>query len=494
LRLMSRILRRLSARIALRLTAVVAAGLACVISVIGLRILVTEEEDLRAAVTNEMLLLTRSVEVAFENALRDRQLADVQETLTALEAIDPRIDLYVVGPKGTIVAQSNGAKPLVQVPSDGEVHFRTRADEELAATHVALQDPLAGIEGLIVARPLDDLQADLGHTRSQVLLTVLTSILASTLLLLFVSRRFVERPLGRMVNAMRQFREDGSLSLEGPFADDEVGTALQEFSKLATELRQARARIEEEQESRAALEGHLQKLDKLATVGQLSAGLAHEVGSPLQVLEGRLKSLERKLSEDENASRVLAIALEQTQRITRVVNQLLSFARPSATTLRETDPVQATRSVLEFLDLEARRRGIKVEAVLDGAPRRVLVDPDHIAQLALNLVRNALEATPSEGRILVSLERLPNSMEGIRMIVEDNGRGMSEGTQAKIFEPFFTTRDTSGGTGLGLAVVRSLAHRYGGQVSVRSEPGRGSTFVVDLPTKTAPTSEEAVRA
>jgi signal transduction histidine kinase len=489
---MSRILRRLSARLALRLTAVVAGGLACVISVIGLRILVTEEQDLRAAVTNEMLLLTRSVEVAFENALRDRQLADVQETLTALEATVPRIDLYVVGPHEEIIAQSDGAKPLVQIPSDGEVHFRTRGDEPLAATHVALQGPIPSVEGLVVARPLDDMQEDLGHTRAQVILTGLASIIASTLLLLFVSRRFVERPLAQMVDAMRRFREDGSTSLQGPFAEDEVGRALEEFSRLATQLREARARIEAEQDQRAALEGHLQRLDKLATVGQLSAGLAHEVGSPLQVLEGRLKSLEKKLVADENAQRVLGIALEQTQRITRVVKQLLSFARPAAIVVREIDPAQATRSVLDFLDLEARRRGVKLEAALDAAPAKVMVDPDHIAQLVLNLVRNALEATPAEGRIRVRLERSPASSQGLRMIVEDNGRGMSEETQSKIFEPFFTTRDATGGTGLGLAVVRSLAHRYGGQVAVRSSLGHGATFTVDLPTVHAPASEEMV--
>jgi len=474
-----------------RLTAIVACGLACVISAIGVRIVVSEERDLRAAVTNEMLLLTRSVEVAFENALRDRQLADVQETLTALEAIDPRMDLYVVGPKGKIVAQSNGADPLVTVPSDGEVHFRWRGDQELAATHVVLQGPLAGIEGLVLARPLADMQADLAQTRAQVVLTVLASIMASTLLLLFVSRRFVERPLARMVEAMRRFREDRSLTLQGPFTDDEVGSALQEFAALATELKDARARLDREQEERAALELHLQKLDKLATVGQLSAGLAHEVGSPLQVLEGRLKSLDKRLAGDERSRRMLAIALEQTQRITRVVKQLLDFARPAPSAVRETDPARATRSVLEFLELEARRRGVKIRASLDRAPRQVMVNPDHIAQLVLNLVRNALEAAPAGSRIQVTLDSSPSSLQGVRLTVDDTGRGMSQETQGQIFEPFFTTRNASGGTGLGLAIVRSLAHRYGGEVSVCSRAGEGSTFVVDLPMREAGSAQEA---
>ncbi len=478
---MSRILRHWRTRLALRLTVVVASGLACVISVVGARILVTEERDLRSAVTNELLLLTRSVGVAFENALRDRQLDDVKSTLTALEAIDPRIDLYVIARDGGIVAQSEGASPLPTIPRDGEVHFRSHGSREIAATHVPLQAPLSAMAGLVIARPLDDLEADLAHTRTQVVLTGLLSILASTLLLLLVSRRFFERPLARMVSAMHQFQANGTIDSLGPFTEDEVGTALREFSNLAQELRDARARLDREQEERAALEGHLQRLDKLATVGQLSAGLAHEVGSPLQVLEGRLNSLNRRFKDDEEAQRVLAIALEQTQRITRVVTQLLSFARPARSVIRATDPAQATRSVLEFLELEARRRGVRLEASLDGTPPRVMVDPDHVSQIVLNLVRNALEATTTGGRIRVSLEPSSASTEGFRISVEDTGRGMSEQTKGRIFEPFFTTRHTAGGTGLGLAVVRSLAQRYGGEVSVHSAPDHGALFVVELP-------------
>jgi signal transduction histidine kinase len=312
---------------------------------------------------------------------------------------------------------------------------------------------------------------------------------------LFVSRRFFERPLARMVSAMHQFQTNGTIEALGPFTDDEVGTALREFSNLANELHEARTRLDREQEERAALEGHLQRLDKLATVGQLSAGLAHEVGSPLQVLEGRLKSLDRRFKGDEEVQRVLGIALEQTQRITRVVTQLLSFARPAASAIRPTDPAHATRSVLEFLEIEARRRGVALEASLDRAPRAVMVDPDHVSQIVLNLVRNALEATAPGGRIKVSVEPSSQAAEGFRISVEDTGRGMSEETKGRIFEPFFTTRDTTGGTGLGLAVVRALAHRYGGEVSVTSEPERGALFVVDLPMRERIRSEEeAARA
>jgi signal transduction histidine kinase len=442
-----------------------------------------------------MLLLTRSVEVAFENAIRDRQLEDVQETLSELEAIDPRIDIYVLGPTGSIVARSRGAEHPPNVAADGDVHFVGKGGNELAATRVALQGPLSGIDGLVVARPLDDLAEDLAHTRLQVWLTALASIGASALLLFFVSRTFVEQPLSAMVRAMRGFREGQDVELRGPFRDDEVGHALEEFARLVEELRSARDRIDQEREARAVLELNMFKLDKLATVGQLSAGLAHEVGSPLQVLEGRLSSLRRDLAGQDKAERVLGIALEQTQRITRVVSQLLAFARPAPSSVRSIAPAQAARAVVDFLEFEAKRRGVRVVTHFEHAPHEVLLDPDHISQIVLNLLRNALEATPSGGSIELGMkERTIEHVAHLAITVRDSGRGIAPAQQEHIFEPFFTTREGRGGTGLGLAVVRALAERYGGTIGVSSEVGEGASFEALIPIQRDVRAENVDRA
>jgi signal transduction histidine kinase len=473
-------LRLLRTKIAVRLTATVGLGLAIVISLVGVRIVLNEEHDLREAVRGEMLLLTRSVEVAFENAIRDKQLADVEETLEALEAIDPRIDIYVLGPGERVFAQSKGQASPPEVPRDGQVHFADSAAGAVAATHVRLQGSIEGIQGLVVVRPLDDLREDLQDTRIQVLVTVLCSIVASALLLLFASRRFVERPLESMVMAMRRFRQDLSLELRGPFPNDEVGTALREFAALAEELREAKERIETEQQARAELERHLLRADKLATVGQLSAGLAHEVGSPLQVLGGRLLALKRELEGHDKPQRLLAIAIEQTDRITRVVQQLLSFARPAPAMVRSIDPTRYVRDVVELLSLEAKRHGQAIEGDFARAPRSMLIDPDHLSQIVLNLVRNALEASAGAGRVRVVLEQLA-AADVLVLRVEDNGRGIEEAQQARMFEPFFTTRGEQGGTGLGLAVVRTLAERYGGRAFAESAPAQGTRVTVEIP-------------
>lgn len=481
-----------STKIALRLTLTVGLGLAIVLSLVGVRIVLSEEQDLRNAVRAQMLLLTRSVEVAFENAIRDKQLGDVQETLEALEAIDARIDIYVLGPEGRVFAQSKGQSRPPHVPRDARVHFVEAAGSEVAVTHAALQGPIAGIVALVVVRPLDDMREDLADTRAQVLITVLCSILASGLVLFFGSRRFVERPLEAMVQAMRRFRQDMSVELKGPYAHDEVGTALREFTALAEELRDARGHIEREQLARAELERHLLRADKLATVGQLSAGLAHEVGSPLQVLGGRLLALKRELEGDEKSSRLLAIAIEQTNRITRVVQQLLSFARPAPAMLRRVDPTPYVRDVVELLGLEAKRHGQTLEGDFTRAPASLLVDPDHLSQIVLNLVRNALEASTQAGRVRVILEQTQTEAGDVLALrVEDNGRGVDAAQQAKMFEPFFTTRGDQGGTGLGLAVVRTLAERYGGKAHARSTLGAGTCVAVEIPLNAAGAGESA---
>ncbi|HKU40999.1 MAG TPA: HAMP domain-containing sensor histidine kinase [Polyangiales bacterium] len=473
---------RLRRALAMRLTMGVALGLAAVTLGIGVYAMVTEERDLQRAVTAETLLLTRSVQIAFENAIRDRQIDDIEQTLAELELIEPRMGIFVVGPERTVVTRSPGANHLPTVPRDGHVHFIETEDGPVAAMHVALVVPVSGYTGLIVTRPLESMVEDLAHTRLQVLATVLASIAASSVLLLVIFRRSVERPLARMTHAMRRFREAGQQELQEPFADDEMGEALREFAVLARELHDARQNLEREQEERAVLDTHLERLDKLATVGQLSARVAHEIGSPLQVLEGRLSSLRRELGGQLPAARLVDIALEQTQRITRVVSQLLAVARPAAAIGFECDPARAAVTIAEFLEIEAKRHGIKLSVDVSRAPLRVPVAQDHVSQVVLNLLRNALEATPRGGEVQLCLSAEPNgSGEQLRIAVVDNGRGMSAEERERAFEPFFTTRAESGGTGLGLPIVRSFARRYGGSVSVSSEPGQGARFDVVIP-------------
>jgi two-component system, NtrC family, sensor histidine kinase HydH len=308
---------------------------------------------------------------------------------------------------------------------------------------------------------------------------------------------YIGRPLGRMAAAMQEVRSGNLQSVLSVNHKDEMGAVAAEFNAMVADLREARRRLEEEAESRGRLHRTLQEADKLITIGQLSAGLAHEIGSPLQILNGRARALLTHMQDHTETQRNAEILVSQTERITRIVEQLLRFARRRPISPTRTDLRTTVNTVLDLLRYEARRRGVSLTFSCGQELPPALVNADGIQQIVLNLVANALTATPNEGSVTVSLDMsfLPalnggHEVPAVRLVVTDTGCGMSAEVLKRLFEPFFTTRATEGGTGLGLAVVKSIVTEHGGTISVKSEPRVGSQFTVDLPVHGAAARQE----
>ena len=246
--------------------------------------------------------------------------------------------------------------------------------------------------------------------------------------------------------------------------------------------------IAREVESRTTLERGLQQVDKLVTVGQISAGLAHEIGSPLQIMNGRARALLARDHSAEETRKHARVFAEQTDRITRIVDQLLQFARRRPARFTENNLVGPVRAVLDLIEPTARRRDVTIELQCAPEVPPVVSDVDQIQQIVLNLSKNALEASHPGGRITIRIG--PSSLRtnggsrlapAARLEVEDDGIGMTTEVLGKLFDPFFTTRSAEGGTGLGLAVVKAIVSEHGGGISATSTPGRGSRITVDLP-------------
>lgn len=459
-----------------------------------------EEHDLRRAVRHDMQLLGRSLQVAFENALRDRQEEDVQETLRELERIDPRVDVFVYDAAGAQIAASTGAversRWLAARPESSELYFVDAEGPLRVELLVPLELTRSAVPAtLVVVRPLDDMRSDLAATRRRVLLSVAGFVALVAILSMTLSRLWVGAPLARMVRHMRRVR-GGDLS---PFAStprgDEVGQTVREFEALVADLRDAKTRLEAEGEARQRLEQGLREVDKHATIGRLAAGVAHEIGSPLQILEGRLAALDGKADDPTETRRIARIVLAQAQRITRIVSRLTDLARRRPVRTLAFDAARPVRSVVELLEGEARRRGVTLSVSTETSLPTLDGDPDAVQQLTLNLVRNSLQATDTGGRIDVSVSRATFASAGgrvrdaVRIDVTDDGCGMDDSTRLRVFEPFFTTRAAEGGSGLGLAVVKGIVEEMGGRVEVRSEPSRGTTVIADLPTRSASAAE-----
>ncbi len=248
----------------------------------------------------------------------------------------------------------------------------------------------------------------------------------------------------------------------------------------------AREDVQSQQEATRRAQTALQDADRLITVGQLSAGLAHEIGSPLQVLRGRAHRIVELSAEHPELARNAELICAQADRITRIVQQLLQFARSRRPELRECNPAAEITTVVDLLELEAKRRSVSIVADVAGTVTRVVTDPHRLQQIAFNLARNGLAAVEDHGHVRLRLEvvEAPSAGGGVgrelRLTVEDDGPGVRPEVREHLFEPFFTTRSGEGGIGLGLAVVRTLVTELGGDVDFSTGP-TGTAFVVRLP-------------
>ncbi|HEX2643561.1 MAG TPA: ATP-binding protein, partial [Thermoanaerobaculia bacterium] len=235
------------------------------------------------------------------------------------------------------------------------------------------------------------------------------------------------------------------------------------------------------------LEVQAAEAERLAYIGTLASGLAHEIRNPLNSLSLNMQMLEEEIDEGGSApmgKRLLSITRSELTRLERLVTDFLAYAKPRSLELEEVPAVRLLERIREVLAGEIRKRGAQVELDDRSAGARVRVDLGQMNQLFLNLVQNALVATEDSGRPPVL--RLAAARQGgtVTLEVTDNGVGIPTEELSKIFDLFYSTR--KGGTGLGLAIVERIARAHGGRVAVKSTVGAGTTMSVELPAVSHP--------
>ena len=219
--------------------------------------------------------------------------------------------------------------------------------------------------------------------------------------------------------------------------------------------------------------------ERLASLGTLVAGLAHEIGTPMGVIQGHAKLLESSV-QGEKAQWRLHTIREQVDRISRIIQGLLNIARPGRGTRAPVALDALLDTTLSFLSEKFMARGVEVvRSYEEAAP--VLGDPERLQQLFLNLFLNAADAMPGGGKLRVGLR--PTSGGEVEVCVADTGAGIAAGDLPHIFDPFFTSKPAGEGSGLGLAVAQGIVSDHGGAVEVASEPGQGTQFRIVLPAR-----------
>jgi two-component system sensor histidine kinase HydH len=224
------------------------------------------------------------------------------------------------------------------------------------------------------------------------------------------------------------------------------------------------------------LQADVKQREKMAAIGNLAAGIAHEVRNPLSSIKGYATYFAGLFEEGSENRKAATVMIAETERLNRVISELLDFSRPSEIKPRQADMALVLDTVSRLLRQDAADQGIAVSIDIEPGLPPVELDPDRLVQALLNIGINGIQAMETGGRLVLRVRR---SGPDLVIEVEDTGQGIAEESLATVFDPYFTTK--SQGTGLGLAVVRKIVEGHGGTVDVASSVGRGTTFTITIP-------------
>jgi signal transduction histidine kinase len=323
---------------------------------------------------------------------------------------------------------------------------------------------------------------------------LILGILAFGILLYLTLRRRVVNPLRRLIEAIDAVAQGDMTRAVLPGRDDEIGSLAGQFNKMMDSLREAREKEARATAARQAMETHLRRAEKLATVGQVAAEIAHEVGTPLNVIGGRARSLARRPEDLAEVQKHATIITDQVERITKIIRQVLDASRKNRPCVTQVDVAQVVREALSFVEELVRRQHIEVRVRAAPELQPIPGDPDEIQQVCLNIVMNAIHAMKDGGSLTIDLEQVVRRKEGLALSppstylmlqVSDTGPGIPVADRDKIFEPFFTTKDPGQGSGLGLAVSKGIVKDHEGWIEVDDAHRGGAVLRVFLPVGSA---------
>jgi signal transduction histidine kinase len=302
--------------------------------------------------------------------------------------------------------------------------------------------------------------------------------------------RLIGRPLHRLVEKTRRVGKGDltePLHLQG---HDEIAEVAAAFNVMCEQLAESQEQILAETTARIAALEQLRHADRLKTVGRLASGMAHELGTPLNVVSARGALIAEGTLSDAEIVESGNIIKAQSERITAIVRQLLDFARRSIPHREPADLRRVAEQAIRLLTTFAKKQNVTISLSCDVPDAMTEVDVGQIQQVLTNLIVNAVQAMPKGGTVEVSICREhvcpPEGQDGsegehVCLSVRDEGVGVSEENMPLLFEPFFTTKDTGKGTGLGLSIAYGIVSEHGGWIDVASEPEKGSCFSVYLP-------------
>jgi signal transduction histidine kinase len=471
-------------RLARKLTLALVFAVCAVLTVHGLLAARRELEFLEADTERDARVMGRTLAAVVSEIWRAQGEVRAVQTIDEANEREELVNFRYISIDPASPRKPSIAPERIGQFTYGRVHaFRELQSDGKIFTYVPITADPTGRGAIEVASSLVEQR---NYVRRGVVtnaITTATMTLAVAALTILLGAFFVGRPMRELIAKARRI---GSGDLTGPLALEQ----RDELGELASEINAMCERLAEERGARMRAVDELRHAHRLAVVGRLAAGVAHELGTPLHVVKGWGEMIATREVEGDGAVDAAKNVVEAASRMTRIIRALLDFARRGAVKKEPESIENVVRQAVTLLTPIAEKR--RVELVVHPPESELLteVDARQLQQAVTNLAMNGIDAMTGGGRLEVTISRVvarpPQELGGpptpcVAIAVRDDGPGIEPAALEQIFEPFFTTKAPGEGTGLGLSVSYGIVQEHGGWIAVESLPGHGACFTVFLP-------------
>lgn len=443
-------------------------------------------------------LVARSLQMPVNRALQRGREGAVQDALRSAFSFNRVYGAYLYDEEGTLIAAigSGDLAPdrsrLSELAEEGaqKGEYDRMAGESVYSYFVPLSTPTGRNAGLLqVVRRARDINEAVAALRWTAGIAFFVTVVLTSGLVLWGHRVAIGEPLDRLRRDMTKVEEGSRTHRTTPRGPTEISSLGEQFNTMVKSIEKAEDEIREREAAQRRLEQKLKRTEKLAAIGQLSAGVAHELGTPLSVVDGKAQRALRQDDLPEPVAEALDDVRDEVRRMEHIVRQLLDFGRRNPLQRRTVPASRLAQMAINNVQAGHPEADGEIERRPPEMPVSLSVDVGLMERVLVNLLRNAREAAP-DGTVRLAWAQ---DGEDVVFTVSDSGPGIDPEVKPRLFEPFFTTKGVGKGTGLGLAVVHGIVEEHGGTVDVEESPLGGACFRVRLP-RTPPSNDDALEA
>jgi signal transduction histidine kinase len=446
------------------------------------------ENIIEKRMQTDVQLIARALRMQISYSLEKERFNSINQALQTVFSIERIYGAYVYDNKGKRLLAVGSAKPsnrsesakVITDKGERKGKYEEIEGKQVYSYFVPLFDSRGSSNGLLqVTRKKSDIVNFIDKVRTLTTISLSLVGLFFAGLILFGFHGAVGKYLNQLIDSISRISAGDRKHRASLKAPKEISSVAQALNSMLDNIVSAEKEIATRKDAQKELEQKLRQSEKMAAIGQLAAGMAHELGTPLSVINGQAQRGLRDQGLDEKHKKKFHDIREEVQRMEQIVRQLLDFGRSSKHKRRRTQAAYLAKSAASLVQKEMSFQR-QIELTLDGPDPgpTIFVDPMRIEQALVNLLRNAFQA---ENVSNVSLSWAKQDEKMISFKVEDDGSGISDNIKDKLFEPFFSTKKTGQGSGLGLSVVHGVVQEHDGEVYVSDSVLGGTCLEIVLP-------------